>query len=58
MQVWAFQYNDCYHESSFATMSLHKTKEGAERAMQGDQRDNPNPEKWQLWQVVVITVEE
>jgi hypothetical protein len=32
-KVYAFLYNDCIHESSYATMSLHRTPEGAEKAM-------------------------
>ena len=33
MIVYQFLYCGCIHESAYATMSLHKTKEGAERAM-------------------------
>ena len=33
MIIYGFLYNSCVHESSYATMSLHKTKEGAEAAM-------------------------
>ena len=33
MIVYQFLYNDCIHESSYATISLHKTKEGAEKAL-------------------------
>lgn len=32
-KLWAFLYNSCIHESSYATMSLHFSKEGAEQAM-------------------------
>jgi hypothetical protein len=32
--VWAFLYCPCIHESSFATVSLHKTEKGAEIAME------------------------
>lgn len=31
--IYEFLYCDCIHESSYATLSLHKTKEGAEKAM-------------------------
>ena len=31
--VYEFLYNDCIHESSYATISLHYSKEGAEKAM-------------------------
>ena len=33
MKVYEALYNDCIHESSFATISIHKTKEGAEKAI-------------------------
>jgi hypothetical protein len=33
-KVFAFQYCDCIHESSFFTESLHKTQKGAEMAME------------------------
>lgn len=32
--IYAFLYNSCVQESSWATISLHYTKEGAEKAMQ------------------------
>lgn len=32
--VWAFLYCPCIYESSFATVSLHKTEKGAEIAME------------------------
>jgi hypothetical protein len=32
--VWAFGYNPCIHESATATVSLHRTKRGAEIAME------------------------
>lgn len=34
MKVFGFFYNSCIHESAYGLMSLHKTKEGAEAAMQ------------------------
>ncbi len=33
MIVYEFLYNGCIHESSYCTMSLHKTREGAEKAL-------------------------
>ena len=33
MIIYEFLYCSCIHESSYATMSLHRTKEGAEKAM-------------------------
>ena len=32
--LYAFRYNSCVHENSYATVSLHYSKEGAEKAMQ------------------------
>jgi len=31
--IFEFLYNDCIHESAFATVSTHRTKKGAEMAM-------------------------
>ena len=31
--LYAFRYNECVYESSWATISLHYSKEGAEKAM-------------------------
>ena len=31
--LYAFLYNDCIHESSYQTMSLHYSEEGAKDAM-------------------------
>lgn len=31
--VYIFQYNPCIHESVFATISLHKTRSSAYKAM-------------------------
>lgn len=32
--LYAFLYNSCIHESGWVTVSLHYSKEGAEKAMQ------------------------
>ena len=32
--IWAFMYNPMTEESAWATVSLHKTKKGAEVAME------------------------
>lgn len=34
MIIYEFLYNSSTEESSYATMSLHRTKEGAEKAME------------------------
>lgn len=33
MKIYEFLYCPCVHESAWATVSLHRTKEGAEKAM-------------------------
>lgn len=33
MKAYQFLFCDCIYESSFATMSLHRTKKGAYKAM-------------------------
>jgi hypothetical protein len=32
--IYAFMYNDCIYESTWATMSLHFTRQGAKEAME------------------------
>lgn len=36
--VYQAAYNDCIYESSFAAISIHKTREGAERAIKNHRR--------------------
>ncbi len=33
MKVYQAMYCDCIHESAYGTISIHKTKEGAEKAL-------------------------
>lgn len=33
-EIWEFSYTDCIHESAMAAISLHKSKKGAEMAME------------------------
>jgi hypothetical protein len=33
-KIYVFYYNPCIHESASAAISFHKTREGAERAME------------------------
>lgn len=35
-KIYLAQYCHCVHESSYATISIHKTKEGAENAVKKD----------------------
>lgn len=39
--LYAFLYNNCIHESSWATVSLHYSKEGAEKAMNEHKQKKP-----------------
>ena len=69
-QLYAFLYNDSIHESSWATVSLHYSKEGAEKAMNEHKQkalDEFNEEdesfekkfgfgRFQDWRVVSINV--
>lgn len=32
MKVWAFEHTSCIYESAFGLVSLHATKQGAEKA--------------------------
>jgi hypothetical protein len=40
MKVWQALYNDMYYESSAETLSLHLTKEGAEKAIEKHKQQN------------------
>ena len=51
--LWAFMYNSCVHESSWATISLHYSKEGAERAL-----DLHKKQEYQRWKIVVDSDED
>ncbi len=43
-KVYEFWYNDCIHESAAACISLHRTKKGAEMAMEFHK--NEKLKKW------------
>jgi hypothetical protein len=48
MIVYAFLYNSCIYESAFATMSLHKTRKGAEMAMEFHKAQKEK-EHWEIY---------
>lgn len=48
MIVYAFLYNSCIYESAYATISLHKTKKGAEMAMQFHKAEKEK-EHWAIY---------
>jgi len=39
MKVFAAVYCDCIYESAYGTLSLHKTREGAERAIENHKKE-------------------
>jgi hypothetical protein len=45
MKVYLTQYNDCIFESSFATLSIHFSKEGAEKTVQ--EHKDKEYKKWE-----------
>ena len=67
MKIYAAQYNPCYHESSYGTLSLHRTYQGACVAVR--QHEKKILEEWkdmgydavpeyELWRVQEIDLEE
>ena len=53
MKVFAAVYNPMIHESSFGIISLHKTKKGAQMAMEFDRE-----ERRKEWMVMFSTKSE
>ena len=57
--IYSACYNDCIYESAFATLSLHKSKAGAELAIQKHKQQQAELAKetkteiqsWQVWDV-------
>ena len=45
MKVYLAQYNNCIFESSFATLSIHFSKEGAEKVVQ--EHKDKEYKKWE-----------
>jgi len=58
-EIYAAVYNDCIHESAFATISLHKTESGAELAIEKHKQEEARLaeeagteiQSWQMWAV-------
>lgn len=38
MKLYQATYSDCIYESGFSTISIHRTKEGAEKALKSHRR--------------------
>lgn len=54
-KIYAFKYCDCIHESSYATISLHRTKSGAYSAMRKHllkewNRSLEKHHNWEKWE--------
>lgn len=66
MKVYLAQYNPCVYESSYGTVSIHTTKEGAERVIKKMKAEKlvewtglgyetiPDYEQWQVREMEVI----
>lgn len=39
MKIYEFLYCSCVHESGYSTISLHRTKEGAEKTMKNHKKN-------------------
>lgn len=48
MKIFEFRYNSCIHESVMGTISLHKTRKGAEKALQ-NHKEQEKKEFEELW---------
>ena len=56
-KVFVAKYNSCVYESAFGVISIHKTREGAEKALEAHKRETlelmaqEEPEDWEVWKV-------
>ncbi len=48
MKVYEFAYSECIHESGCVTYSIHKTRKGAEMALDYH-KDNARKEWLEMW---------
>jgi hypothetical protein len=60
-KVYHALYCPCTHESGFVTLSLHRTEQGAELAVEAHQRKskedwNGNIPKWVKWDIQSMEV--
>ncbi len=56
MRIWKAMHNPCVHESGYETISLHKSKKGAETAVVEHKKKQKklfgrSPEDWEQWDV-------
>ena len=51
--IYEALYNHCIHESSYETLSLHKSEEGAKKAIEIHKaytiKDNGRENTWEKW---------
>ena len=64
-KVYIAQYNPCTYESSFGSISIHRTLQGAYDAMEAHKKktlemypDDYKVEDWEVWRVVETKVQE
>lgn len=65
-KVYEFWYNECIYDSAAQCMSLHKTREGAERAMERHKKETEDEWKrmglkipdYMIWGIEERTIEE
>jgi hypothetical protein len=68
--LYAFLYNPMIHESGYITISIHRTREGAEKAMEWHKKESieediencgkhdPEWDSYKRWKVEEITIKD
>jgi hypothetical protein len=56
--LYAFLYNPMIHESSSQTVSIHRTREGAEKALEWHRKGIVNLGNEKEWRIEEITVKD
>lgn len=49
MKIYQALYNYCEPEGSFETISIHRSKEGAEKAI-----ENHKKEQYEIWETIYV----
>jgi hypothetical protein len=58
--VWLAEFDPCVFESGFELVSVHRTKVGAEQALEKHRRryqKKTAPQDWQQWRVRDVTAD-
>lgn len=58
IKVWAFIYSPCKYESQAETISLHWSKEGAERAMEEHKAGDEGGNRFGWWGVQEFEIQD